>query len=157
QANVDKNLFYIGNASLFNNTPAFNTIPWGQMESLQQEGHTVMLLGTNEQIVALIAVADPIRERSYTVIDKLKHLGIKHTIMLSGVKQFTANSIFKKFGMIDVQVNLLRKENVNVIKEVKLKHDRVCMVGDGVNGAPALASSTIVILMGGAGTVAGVE
>src|SRR5699024_7269736 len=49
QANVDKNLFYIGNASLFNNTPAFNTIPWGQMESLQQEGHTVMLLGTNEQ------------------------------------------------------------------------------------------------------------
>ena len=62
QANVDKNLFYIGNAILFNNTPAFNTIPWDQMESLQQEGHTVMLLGTNEQIVALIAVADLIRE-----------------------------------------------------------------------------------------------
>src|SRR5699024_10277592 len=152
QANVDKNLFYIGNATLFNNTPAFNTIPWGQMESLQQEGHTVMLLGTNEQIVALIAVADPIRETSYTVIDRLKNLGIKHTIMLSGDNHFTANAIAKKIGMTDVQGDLLPTEKLNVINELKEKHERVGMVGDGVNGAPALASATIGIAMGGAGT-----
>lgn len=157
QANVDKNLFYIGNASLFNNTPAFNTIPWGQMESLQQEGHTVMLLGTNEQIVALIAVADPIRETSYTVIDKLKNLGIKHTIMLSGDNHFTANAIAKKIGMTDVQGDLLPTEKLNVINELKEKHERVGMVGDGVNDAPALASSTIGIAMGGAGTDAALE
>lgn len=157
QANVDKNLFYIGNATLFNNTPAFNTIPWGQMESLQQEGHTVMLLGTNEQIVALIAVADPIRETSYTVIDKLKNLGIKHTIMLSGDNYFTANAIAKKIGMTDVQGDLLPTEKLNVINELKEKHERVGMVGDGVNDAPALASSTIGIAMGGAGTDAALE
>ena len=157
QANVDKNLFYIGNASLFNNTPAFNTIPWGQMESLQQEGHTVMLLGTNEQIVALIAVADPIRETSYTVIDKLKNLGIKHTIMLSGDNHFTANAIAKKIGMTDVQGDLLPTEKLNVINELKEKHERVGMVGDGVNDAPALASATIGIAMGGAGTDAALE
>lgn len=157
QANVDKNLFYIGNASLFNNTPAFNTIPWGQMEGLQQEGHTVMLLGTNEQIVALIAVADPIRETSYTVIDKLKNLGIKHTIMLSGDNHFTANAIAKKIGMTDVQGDLLPTEKLNVINELKEKHERVGMVGDGVNDAPALASATIGIAMGGAGTDAALE
>lgn len=157
QANVDKNLFYIGNATLFNNTPAFNTIPWGQMESLQQEGHTVMLLGTNEQIVALIAVADPIRETSYTVIDKLKNLGIKHTIMLSGDNHFTANAIAKKIGMTDVQGDLLPTEKLNVINELKEKHERVGMVGDGVNDAPALASATIGIAMGGAGTDAALE
>lgn len=157
QANVDKNLFYIGNATLFNNTPAFNTIPWGQMESLQQEGHTVMLLGTNEQIVALIAVADPIRETSYTVIDKLKNLGIKHTIMLSGDNRFTANAIAKKIGMTDVQGDLLPTEKLNVINELKEKHERVGMVGDGVNDAPALASATIGIAMGGAGTDAALE
>lgn len=157
QANVDKNLFYIGNATLFNNTPAFNTIPWGQMEGLQQEGHTVMLLGTNEQIVALIAVADPIRETSYTVIDKLKNLGIKHTIMLSGDNHFTANAIAKKIGMTDVQGDLLPTEKLNVINELKEKHERVGMVGDGVNDAPALASATIGIAMGGAGTDAALE
>ena len=157
QANVDKNLFYIGNATLFNNTPAFNTIPWGQMEGLQQEGHTVMLLGTNEQIIALIAVADPIRETSYTVIDKLKNLGIKHTIMLSGDNHFTANAIAKKIGMTDVQGDLLPTEKLNVINELKEKHERVGMVGDGVNDAPALASSTIGIAMGGAGTDAALE
>lgn len=157
QANVNKNLFYIGNATLFNNTPAFNTIPWNQMESLQQEGHTAMLLGTNKQIVALIAVADPIRETSYTIIDKLKTLGIKHTIMLSGDNHFTANAIAKKIGMTDVQGDLLPTEKLNVIDELKEKHERVGMVGDGVNDAPALASATIGIAMGGAGTDAALE
>src|SRR5699024_3823226 len=128
-----------------------------QMEGLQQEGHTVMLLGTNEQIVALIAVADPIRETSYTVIDKLKNLGIKHTIMLSGDNRFTANAIAKKTGMTDVQGDLLPTEKINVINELKEKHERVGVVGDGVDDAPLLASATLGIAMGGAGTDAALE
>src|SRR5699024_3174235 len=125
--------------------------------SLKQEGHTVMLLGTNEKIVALIAVADPICETSYNVIDRLINLGIKHTIMLSGDNHFTENVIDKKIGMTNVQGDLLTTKKLKVIKEIKEKHERVGMVGDGVNDAPALASATIGIAMGGAGTDAALE
>src|SRR5699024_6688793 len=70
---------------------------------------------------------------------------------------FTANAIAKKIGMTDVQGDLLPTEKLNVINELKEKHERVGMVGDGVNDAPALASSTIGIAMGGAGTDAALE
>lgn len=157
QANVDESMFFIGNAALFFDTPAYDSVPWDQMEALQQDGHTVMLLGTNEQVVALIAVADPVRETSYTVIDKLKKLGIKHTVMLSGDNHFTANAIAKKIGMTDVQGDLLPAEKLDTINELKGNHERVAMVGDGINDAPALASATIGIAMGGAGTDAALE
>src|SRR5699024_238040 len=127
------------------------------MESLQQEGHTVMLLCTNEQIVALIAFAYSIRETSYTVIDNLKILGIKNSIMICVDNHFTANAIAKKIEMTDIQGDLLPTEKLNVINELKEKHERVGMVGDGVNDAPALASATIGIAMGGAGTDAALE
>src|SRR5699024_7960528 len=122
QANGAKNLLYIGNASLFNNTPAFNTISWGQMGGLLQEGHTVMLLGANEQIVTLIAVTKPIRETSDPVRNKLKELGIKHTIILPRDNHFTENAIDKKIGLSDVQGDLLPTEKLNVISELKENH-----------------------------------
>src|SRR5699024_9158796 len=76
---------------------------------------------------------------------------------LSGDNRFTANAIAKKIGMTDVQGDLLPTEKLNVINELKEKHERVGMVGDGVNDAPALASATIGIAMGGAGTDAALE
>lgn len=157
QANVEDVLFFIGNASLFNDTPAYNSVPWNEMEKLQQDGHTVMLLGTNEQVIALIAVADPVRETSYTVIEKLKNLGIKHTVMLSGDNHFTANAIAQKIGMTDARGDLLPEDKLDAINELKTNHKGVAMVGDGVNDAPALASATIGIAMGGAGTDAALE
>src|SRR5699024_8939491 len=89
--------------------------------------------------------------------DRLKNLGIKHTIMLSGDNHFTANAIAKKIGMTDVQGDLLPTEKLNVINELKEKHERVGMVGDGVNDAPALASAAIDIEMCGAGTDAALD
>src|SRR5699024_3631735 len=118
---------------------------------------TVMLLGTSERILGLIAVADQVRETSYSVIDKLKKLGVHHTLMLSGDNDATAKAIAKQIGMTDVQADLLPEDKLTIMNEMKTKHGRVAMVGDGINDAPALASATIGIAMGGAGTDAALE
>jgi len=157
QAKVNGDLYYIGNVALFTDKEAKNTLPLAEMESLQQDGNTVMLLGTEEHILAILAVADQVRDTSYTVIGKLKKLGIQHTLMLSGDNYFTANAIAKKIGITDVHADLLPEDKLAIINEMKEKHGRVAMVGDGVNDAPALATATIGIAMGGAGTDAALE
>ncbi len=157
QAKVNGDLYYIGNVALFTDKEAKNTLPLAEMESLQQDGNTVMLLGTEEHILAILAVADQVRDTSYTVIEKLKKLGIQHTLMLSGDNYFTANAIAKKIGITDVHADLLPEDKLTIINEKKGKYGRVAMVGDGVNDAPALATATIGIAMGGAGTDAALE
>lgn len=157
QAKVNEELFFIGNSALFSDKLEQNSIPWEQMELLQREGNTVMLLGTNEHVLALLAVADQVRETSYSVIDKLKQLGINHTLMLSGDNQSTAKAIANKIGMTEVRADLLPEDKLAIMNEMKTKHHRVAMVGDGINDAPALATATVGIAMGGAGTDAALE
>lgn len=157
QAKVNGDLYYIGNVALFTDKEAKKSLPLAEMESLQQDGNTVMLLGTEEHILAILAVADQVRDTSYTVIEKLKKLGIQHTLMLSGDNYFTANAIAKKIGITDVHADLLPEDKLTIINEKKETHGKVAMVGDGVNDAPALATATIGIAMGGAGTDAALE
>src|SRR5690625_1423424 len=152
QAKVNGDLYYIGNVALFTDKEAKKSLPLAEMESLQQDGNTVMLLGTEEHILAILAVADQVRDTSYTVIEKLKKLGIQHTLMLSGDNYFTANAIAKKIGITDVHADLLPEDKLTIINEKKETHGKVAMVGDGVNDAPALATATIGIAMWGAGT-----
>jgi len=157
KAKVGEEVFFIGNAELFIDIPAKTSIPWGKMDRLQQEGHTVMLLGTTKEVLALIAVADQIRSTSHTVIDKLKKLGIEQTLMLSGDNHKTANAIAKRIGMTDVHGELLPEDKLAIIHQMKKDYGSVAMVGDGVNDAPALATATVGIAMGSAGTDAALE
>ena len=111
-----------------------------------------MLLGTDKQILAVIAVADELRESSKAVIEKLHDLGIEHTIMLTGDNATTAQSIGKQTGVTEIKGDLMPQDKLDYIKSLKETYGKVAMVGDGINDAPALAASTVGIAMGGAGT-----
>lgn len=115
-----------------------------------------MVLGTETEILAFIAVADEIRESSKEVISQLNHLGVE-TVMLTGDNQRTAHAIGQQVGVVDVEAGLLPEEKLTFIKELREKHQQVAMVGDGVNDAPALAASTVGVAMGGAGTDTALE
>jgi Zn2+/Cd2+-exporting ATPase len=142
------------------NTKLFDSIPdeiLKQITFLQNQGKTVMIIGMEQEIVGLIAVADEVRESSRKVIERLHQLGIKHTIMLTGDNQATARAISRQTGVKSFEAELLPANKLAFIKNLKDEYGGVAMVGDGVNDAPALASSTVGIAMGGAGTDTALE
>lgn len=153
KANIQGELYWIGNPKLFDELHGnIDQEIAKQIEELQKQGKTVIVLGTSGQIVALIAVADEVRESSKTVIKELHDLGIHKTVMLTGDNQAAANAIGKQLGVAEVKAELLPQNKWDWIKQLRRDYGNVAMIGDGVNDAPALASSTVGIAMGGAGT-----
>ena len=128
-----------------------------QIMNLQTQGKTVMILGTDNTILCLIAVADQVRKTSKDVIQKLHELGIEKTVMLTGDNRRTAEAIGKEIGVSEIKADLLPEDKLNYIKELREKYHSVAMVGDGVNDAPALAAATVGVAMGGAGTDTALE
>lgn len=154
QGHINGILYRVGNHKLFESIP---TEIRTQISTLQNQGKTVMIIGTKEEIIALIAVADEVRESSSLVIKRLHQLGIEKTILLTGDNQSTATAIGGQVGVTSIKAELLPEEKLAFIKDLKRQFGRVAMVGDGVNDAPALASATVGIAMGGVGTDTALE
>ncbi|RWS41922.1 cadmium-translocating P-type ATPase [Bacillus mycoides] len=157
KAKVNNIMYYVGSPKLFEELHgSIDSSIKENINRMQTEGKTVMVLGTEKEILSLIAVADEMRESSKEVISKLNHIGIE-TVMLTGDNQRTALAIGKQVGVSDIKADLLPEDKLNFIKELRGKHQSVAMVGDGVNDAPALAASTVGVAMGGAGTDTALE
>ena len=97
------------------------------------------------------------REDSAHTIAALKQAGIRHIIMLTGDNAATAAAMAEKAGIDEFRPELMPQDKVTVIEELLKKYDKVAMVGDGINDAPALALATVGIAMGGAGTDTALE
>lgn len=157
KAKINHTLYYVGSPNLFEEVHGIiESDQERQIHDMQAQGKTVMVLGTQQEILSLIAVADEIRETSKEVIRELNRIGIE-TVMLTGDNQRTAAEIGKQVSISDIKADLLPEDKLNVIKELRQKHRSVGMVGDGVNDAPALAASTVGVAMGGAGTDTALE
>lgn len=154
---VEGRTYYIGNVRFFTAQGISLAKAEAEINRLQTEGKTVMVLGDGQGILGLIAVADVLRENSRETVQKLKQTGIKKVVMLTGDNELTARAIAKKVGVDEVKAGLLPEEKVQAVKELLTKYTKVAMVGDGVNDAPAMAISTVGIAMGTAGTDAALE
>lgn len=128
-----------------------------EISALQSSGKTVMAVGNEVELLALISVADEVRETSKAVISRLHELGIEKTIMLTGDNSGTAHAIGKQAGVSDIESELLPADKLAFIKTLQKNHGKVAMVGDGINDAPALAAATVGVAMGGAGTDTALE
>lgn len=157
QGNIEGITYLVGSPKLFESILTDNSKIIETYQRLQQQRKTAMLLGTDKQILAVIAVADELRESSKAVIEKLHDLGIEHTIMLTGDNATTAQSIGKQTGVTEIKGDLMPQDKLDYIKSLKETYGKVAMVGDGINDAPALAASTVGIAMGGAGTDTALE
>lgn len=157
KAFVNEREYFIGNIALFSSVIEIPHTIVELSKKLQQKGNTVMLVGSHENVIGLIAVADQARAGSQSVMEQLKQLGIKKTIMLTGDNLFTAKTIARDTGITNVKADLLPEDKLVAMKELQEENGRVAMVGDGVNDAPALANATVGIAMGGAGTDAALE
>ena len=159
QGTVQGTTYYIGNPNLFKDllTTSFDKEVEETVILLQNQGKTAMLVGTEQELLAVIAVADEVRESSKKVIQRLHDMGIQHTIMLTGDNAGTGKAIGRQVGISEIQADLMPENKLDYIKQLKSTYQHVAMVGDGVNDAPALAASTVGIAMGGAGTDTALE
>ncbi|MCZ1183816.1 cadmium-translocating P-type ATPase [Alkalihalobacillus clausii] len=156
---VNGKTYYVGSPKLFQERlPTRDITLFAQnIQSLQQQGKTAMLVGTETELLAIVAVADEVRPSSKGVIRKLHEAGIAKTVMLTGDNKRTAHAIGQAIGVADIQAELLPEDKLRFIKQWQKKHGNVAMVGDGVNDAPALAAATVGIAMGKAGTDTALE
>jgi Cd2+/Zn2+-exporting ATPase len=123
---------------------------------LQSQGKTVVLVGTESELEGVVAVADEPRTEVAETVAALRDRGIE-TVMLTGDNERTARAIGTEIGIDDVRAELLPDEKVEAVESLKSDHGTVAMVGDGINDAPALATATVGIAMGAAGTDTALE
>jgi Zn2+/Cd2+-exporting ATPase len=106
--------------------------------------------------LGVIALQDTLRPQAKEAITSLKKMGI-HVSLLTGDSTATAHTIAQQAGVDEVFAELLPEEKVKIVKKLKQQYGSVAMVGDGVNDAPALATATVGIAMGAAGTDVALE
>lgn len=147
----------VGNAKMFEDEiGSWSTTLANRASELRQEGKTVVFVVEEGIPVGLIALADQIRNDAGKTIRKLKELGIRNIAMLTGDNREVADAIARDLGIDEVYAELLPEQKVEMIEKLK-KNGPVAMVGDGVNDAPALATSHLGIAMGAAGTDVALE
>ncbi|MGJ9382751.1 heavy metal translocating P-type ATPase [Salipaludibacillus sp. CF4.18] len=127
------------------------------VEDLQKQGKTVVILGNESRILAILALRDEVRPEAKHAIQQLKKLGIKEIVMLTGDQRYTAEAIGREAGVTRVESELLPEEKLAFIKQTRISGKNVAMVGDGMNDAPALAQANVGIAMGGGGTDTAIE
>ncbi len=149
--------YFIGNKRLFLQFSIPITNANVQISGLEKQGKTVVLLGSKEVLLGIIAVADRVRGNAKKVIQTLKHLGIEEIIMLTGDNEGTAAEITRETNIDEYYARLLPEDKVETVKRLKKKYLYVAMAGDGVNDAPAMAEADIGIAMGAAGTDIAIE
>ncbi|MGM0437434.1 MAG: heavy metal translocating P-type ATPase [Bacillota bacterium] len=118
-----------------------------ELRSLENEAKTAMLVGYDQELIAVIAVADTLKEDSVKAINELKNMGLK-TAMITGDNERTAQAIADKVGIDHVVAEVLPDGKVNEIDNLKEKFGQIAMVGDGINDAPALTKADVGLAIG---------
>ncbi len=126
-------------------------------EALEQDGSTVVVIGNDDHVCGLLAVADTVRPEAAEAVAALRQRGVNHIVMLTGDNRATAEAIAREIGIDEVRAELLPEDKVHAIEDLVNRHGTVAMVGDGVNDAPAMARASLGIAMGAAGSDAAIE
>lgn len=126
------------------------------LDKLKHEGKASIVVALNDEVIGLIGLSDVIREDSKSMIENLHDLGTE-TILLTGDNTETANYFASQVGIGKVYGNLLPEEKLSWIEKLKKEGKKVCMIGDGVNDAPALKTADVSVAMGSVGSDVAIE
>lgn len=150
QGRYDDELWKIGKPSFLDEYFRTDKIT-GLITSLEQEGKTVTIVQNESGAAGIIALRDTIRPEAKLAVAALKKLGMT-VAMLTGDQEQTAKAIGKELGIPLIYANLLPEEKVHHVQVLQQQYGSLTMVGDGVNDAPALATASVGVAMGIAGS-----
>lgn len=158
RSSVGGELVEIGNLRLWEEAgiPVPDEIS-GTVERLEREGRSVMAVRHGDRWLGVLGLRDEPRPGVQEVLKRLHELGIGTLVMLTGDNEGVARSVARDVGIDDVRAGLLPEDKVDAVRGLLEEYGSVAVVGDGVNDAPALATATVGIAMGGAGTAAALE
>jgi P-type Cu+ transporter len=152
-AHMQKKGYFFGNRKLLRkNSITLDTPASNLLESLENQGKTVMILTDTKNILGLVAVADTIRESAVQSVKRLHEMKII-VYLITGDNERTANAIARQAGINNVFAEVLPEDKARYVRELQAK-GKVAMIGDGINDAPALAAADIGIAMGSGTDVA---
>lgn len=156
-AQVGQDYIEVGNRKLFDQTlDELEPSVKNQIEQVEGQDQTVIFIRRNKRLVGLIIFEDQVRENAQASLNQLRQIGIKNFIILTGDRKSVVQNVAQKLKIDRYYAELLPQQKVDVIRELA-QTESIAMVGDGVNDAPALASSHLGIAMGAIGTDVALE
>ncbi|MCU1717374.1 heavy metal translocating P-type ATPase [Pseudomonas sp. 5P_3.1_Bac2] len=156
QGSINGTQLYLGNHRLVEELGICSPDLESQLQALEQQGKSVVVLCDSSRPLMLFAVADTVRQSSREAIAELQQLGVRST-MLTGDNRHTAAAIASQVGVDEARGDLLPADKLAWVSAQQEQGQVVAMVGDGINDAPALAKAQIGFAMGAAGTDTAIE
>ncbi|ACB77722.1 heavy metal translocating P-type ATPase [Opitutus terrae] len=163
QGFIDGHAYFVGNHRFTHELGVCSDDIERRLAAIESRGQSVVVVGHRPHddcagsVLGILAVGDTVRENAAEAIRSLHEAGVRKVVMLSGDNQRTAAFISQQVGIDEARGDLLPEEKVAAVKSLRAQHEIVGMVGDGVNDAPAMATATVGIAMGVAGTDAAIE
>lgn len=152
QARVEGRTYFLGNHRFAEDVGFCSPDVEAKLAALEGQGKTTVILGTEQEAIGLIAIADELRQEAAGAFQALRAAGVRTLVMLTGDNRGTAQAIARRLGIEEYLADLLPEDKVEKVRDLSRRYGTVVMVGDGVNDAPALAAAHIGIAMGAAGT-----
>ncbi len=153
-ATVNEKTVYCGNEMLYTaiHNKEISAEINKELENLRGQGKAIAIVFDEQNILGLVALADSVKEQASSAIDLLNSTEINKTVLLTGDNEKSANFIANQVGISQVYSSLLPEKKVEIVKQLSNNNDKVCMVGDGVNDAPALKTAHVGVAMGTMGS-----
>lgn len=163
EGRVDGHDYFVGNHRFTHELGVCSEDVERRLAAIEERGLSVVVVGHRPhdgckgEVLGIIAIGDTLRPNAKAAVAGLHAAGVVEVVMLSGDNQRTADYIARQVGIDVARGDLLPDQKVEAVKALREKHGVAGMVGDGVNDAPAMATASIGIAMGAAGTDAAIE
>jgi Cd2+/Zn2+-exporting ATPase len=155
-ASVGGATYWVGNAALLDELRVPADVDSTRLRELLADGKTVVFVTEGAQVLGAIAIADVVRPEAPAIVERLRRVGVRRVVMITGDNERVAAEVARQVGIDEVRSEVLPEEKMTVIADLK-RDGGVAMIGDGVNDAPALAVADLGVAMGGAGTDVALE
>lgn len=143
-------------AFLLENSVSINDAVWNALKELRSSGKASILIAKDEKCIGALAMSDVLRPEAKGMVERLQRMKT-NIVLLTGDHQKTAEFFAAQVGIAQVHAQLLPEQKVNSIANIQKSGQTVCMIGDGVNDAPALKTADVGVAMGGLGSDIAVE